>query len=326
VSEQRHVCEWCGETFTVTRRRGPAPRYCRPSHRQRAYEARKTSSVAEFDQPLVEAFDALDHALRSGGRLEAAARSVLLAAGRTPPPPRRAAAAASSSRRSSKPWKVLLHPVGTDPTVGELYTAHTTERAAATSQRRLSQEWTRYQAETERDRWRWSVFEDATGQLADVEPMDRDAALDAARRITTRQPHEGAAGVVYRCRPYEADDDGRPTAVTVQRHQGAKTTNLGAQRWSMDGVPLRRWGDSGYLLDTKPGVRATHPYIIDLLTDVAGWAEARRGPNPTRLYAAKDAVARELLPDNTDWELPASELLEWLEAHGIVRLVRQPSS
>lgn len=35
------MCEWCGETFTVPVRRGVPPRYCRASHRQRAYEARQ---------------------------------------------------------------------------------------------------------------------------------------------------------------------------------------------------------------------------------------------------------------------------------------------
>jgi len=40
-------CSWCGQSFDAEVRPGPSPRYCRPSHRQRAYEARqkaKTSS------------------------------------------------------------------------------------------------------------------------------------------------------------------------------------------------------------------------------------------------------------------------------------------
>lgn len=32
-------CTWCGEPFDVdTKRRGPVPKYCRPSHRQRMHE------------------------------------------------------------------------------------------------------------------------------------------------------------------------------------------------------------------------------------------------------------------------------------------------
>ncbi len=34
-------CEWCGEGFAVGRGPGRKPKYCRPSHRQRAYEARR---------------------------------------------------------------------------------------------------------------------------------------------------------------------------------------------------------------------------------------------------------------------------------------------
>jgi hypothetical protein len=35
------MCEWCGQLFTPAERRGPVPRYCRASHRQRAYEKRR---------------------------------------------------------------------------------------------------------------------------------------------------------------------------------------------------------------------------------------------------------------------------------------------
>lgn len=35
------TCRWCGEAFTSAHRPGPLPRYCRASHRQRAYEARR---------------------------------------------------------------------------------------------------------------------------------------------------------------------------------------------------------------------------------------------------------------------------------------------
>ncbi len=34
------TCAWCGGPFPLRSSKGPAPRYCRPSHRQRAHEAR----------------------------------------------------------------------------------------------------------------------------------------------------------------------------------------------------------------------------------------------------------------------------------------------
>ncbi len=34
-------CLWCKEGFVAPHHRGPAPEYCRPSHRQRAYEVRR---------------------------------------------------------------------------------------------------------------------------------------------------------------------------------------------------------------------------------------------------------------------------------------------
>lgn len=41
MGRQSRICEWCGLAFTPPTRRGPPPRYCRPSHRRRAYEARR---------------------------------------------------------------------------------------------------------------------------------------------------------------------------------------------------------------------------------------------------------------------------------------------
>ncbi len=37
-------CEWCGERFAVRSGPGRKPKYCRPSHRQRAYEARRLAN------------------------------------------------------------------------------------------------------------------------------------------------------------------------------------------------------------------------------------------------------------------------------------------
>lgn len=37
-------CDWCGEPFEHPYGPGPKPRFCRPAHRQRAYEAKKVAS------------------------------------------------------------------------------------------------------------------------------------------------------------------------------------------------------------------------------------------------------------------------------------------
>jgi len=53
------VCEWCGAPIVRTGARGPAPRYCKPAHRQAAHRARK---AAEQHRGLpAEAERALDH-------------------------------------------------------------------------------------------------------------------------------------------------------------------------------------------------------------------------------------------------------------------------
>lgn len=39
-------CEWCGEPFERPGDRGPVPRFCKRSHRQRAYESRRYGGPA----------------------------------------------------------------------------------------------------------------------------------------------------------------------------------------------------------------------------------------------------------------------------------------
>lgn len=38
-------CAWCGERFAISPGPGRRPRYCRRSHRQRAYEARRIADA-----------------------------------------------------------------------------------------------------------------------------------------------------------------------------------------------------------------------------------------------------------------------------------------
>lgn len=41
------ICDWCGEVFERPHQRGPTPRYCSASHRQRAYEQRRVERLVE---------------------------------------------------------------------------------------------------------------------------------------------------------------------------------------------------------------------------------------------------------------------------------------
>ncbi|MDQ1359426.1 MAG: TetR/AcrR family transcriptional regulator, repressor for neighboring sulfatase [Acidimicrobiaceae bacterium] len=102
------MCGWCGASFTAPNGRGPTPRYCRPSHRQRAFEARRggrgapaTSALHDHDGTLGAALDRLAVAAASPAEttgsdqrsaaagyreLHKAACAVLAASGRTAPP------------------------------------------------------------------------------------------------------------------------------------------------------------------------------------------------------------------------------------------------
>ncbi len=42
---ERRRCAWCGTSFELSGGPGRPPRFCRRSHRQRAYEARQTAAT-----------------------------------------------------------------------------------------------------------------------------------------------------------------------------------------------------------------------------------------------------------------------------------------
>jgi hypothetical protein len=73
------VCRWCGEDFLATPGPGRPKQYCRASHRQRAYEARRLGESRQLlpDEVIVSrrAWDALRDALY---RLESAAEDVAI--------------------------------------------------------------------------------------------------------------------------------------------------------------------------------------------------------------------------------------------------------
>lgn len=72
-------CRWCGGDFLRTPGAGRPKEYCRPSHRQRAYEARRLGESRKLapDEVIVSrrAWDALRDALY---RLESAAEDVAI--------------------------------------------------------------------------------------------------------------------------------------------------------------------------------------------------------------------------------------------------------
>lgn len=41
------VCHWCGAEFDRPHGRGPVPKFCRPSHRQRAFRSRRLDTDAD---------------------------------------------------------------------------------------------------------------------------------------------------------------------------------------------------------------------------------------------------------------------------------------
>lgn len=61
VENTERICEWCGESFEPKSRRGPRPRFCSASHRQRAYEARRGARAHETvsESPISAAFQQL---------------------------------------------------------------------------------------------------------------------------------------------------------------------------------------------------------------------------------------------------------------------------
>lgn len=71
MENPERTCEWCGETFEPKSRRGPRPRFCSASHRQRAYEARRGARAHETvrESPISAAFQ---HLVDSGELTEEA--------------------------------------------------------------------------------------------------------------------------------------------------------------------------------------------------------------------------------------------------------------
>ncbi len=41
------ICEWCGDEFERPKPHGPVPKFCKPSHRQRAFESRRIANAVD---------------------------------------------------------------------------------------------------------------------------------------------------------------------------------------------------------------------------------------------------------------------------------------
>lgn len=128
------TCAHCGARFTTSVRRGPAPTYCRPAHRQRAHEARRTAR----DRDELAALRAEVERLRV---VEPAATA------RAVEKPRR--------RTTRKPWQAVQdRPDGTDPRV---LSVHTTENAARRALRRERDNFAAANGFRALEAWAWRV-------------------------------------------------------------------------------------------------------------------------------------------------------------------------
>jgi hypothetical protein len=335
AGDRRATCAWCGAGFESARRRGPAPDYCRRSHRQRAYEARRIrpgganhdlrapagadletlgATLAETRQAVTASPASLRVVREAYQRLAAVVATTL---GALPAPgavePATVtditALAQRPRRQTPKPWKVTFHPSGADPAAGEVISAHTTEAAAQGAARRYLEAWALRQIRAERARWGYSVVADPVDGLEGG--FERTQAKARAARLVVRAQGD-ESHTVYRRHP----DPRRPGRIEVLRTDRILTETL-AVRWHAgpDAYTPLRFGD----------VDQAHPYVTDLLQDACGLAYLATADGPRQkgeLWDAVPAFLNEVLEGlGETYELTAAEILEWLEGRGVVALV-----
>lgn len=297
------TCEWCEQSFDTPVRRGRPPSYCRRSHRQRAYEARRNAATSDSPKPA--AVDALAAAVNAGdvAQLVDRAIEVVASTGETAPAwPHRTPLRGKSNRSTSrpKPWKVVLHRTGHDPETGELYTAHTTQRAAETSSRQLADIWHSHQFIVQADAWTWSVVDDQDDRL-DGPAMSREQARETVGRIVV-VPDQPMATVTYRRRvaPHRRD-----VAIVECVTAGGHTSSLAARM---------RKSANAYGVGTEAGtLLAEHPYAVDLLYDACNAGAGDLPPAAAkRLAEQAPDMATVILPDGPSWELDAAAIRRWL--------------
>ncbi len=311
------TCEWCEQSFDTPVRPGRPPSYCRRSHRQRAYEARRDAATSDSPKPA--AVDALAAAVAAGdiAQLVDKAIEVVASTGETAPAwPHRTPLRGKSTRSTSrpKPWKVILHRAGTDPETGRLYTAHTTRRAAETASRQLADIWHSHQFVVRADAWTWSVVDDQDDQdeRLDVPAMSRDDARETASRIVV-VPDQPMATVTYQrhVAPH------RPDMATVECvTAGGHTSSLAARM---------RKSANAYGVGTEAGTPlADHPYAVDLLYDACNAGPGDLPPAAAKRLAEQAGdLATVFLPDGPDWELDAAAVRAWLRDRGVIVTTEQ---
>ena len=295
--------------------RGPIPRYCGHSCRQRAYEQRRRTGAS---QHLITALR--ETSVRADAdddvywRLATATQAFLTAHAIvftpvTRPAPRRARPAAGPAPpdtrgRRAKPWLVLLHAGEPgDLAAAEVITAHTTERGADQARHRYEAVWRRRQSPRVCARWQWT-----TREVPGVDPVaagalsvDEALAVAACPIVPVAPPHDS---VVYRRSP----EPGFPVFIRLQRVKGQAEEPLAP---AYHRAHYRRTEDD------------EHPYAGDLLVDACDTSVDGSGKVPgLRDYGA--AFRSEMLdPLPESWELTAAAIREWLVGRGALRVVPQ---
>lgn len=316
------VCEWCGAAFEPAAR-GPVAKYCRGSHRQRAYEARRLAeqtavpAVVESAE-LSGALARLADAVGGAGSLDTAALNVLSAAGfevpaGSRPRVKKKPVGASSGRvRRVGPWKVLLD-TGAGP---QAWTSHRTESAAGRMSAELARSWARRQLPAVADRATWSVSHDPANEYGPGLGAER-ARLLAARVVI--DPN-AAEGVIYRYRS-EPIEWSKLRRHRVTRHSDGFSEDLGAR--------VGHWGGQVEVYETNPGSdvpAARHRYVHDLIADALGLFE-RRSQQPGRaalVEGASEFVVEVIEPLGVTWELSAEAVRDWVLAAGLADVVAEP--
>jgi len=134
ATRRERICVWCGQVFTPPGRRGPAARYCRPAHRQRALEERRLDA----------------------DRAELVALRGLVSGLTGMPAPARPGQSTGRMRAAPGPSRWLLVLTGPDGT-SQLLGRYASVATAGLALRRPRQTYRRVCGPCQADRLRWRV-------------------------------------------------------------------------------------------------------------------------------------------------------------------------
>lgn len=170
-SEAGGVCRWCGTPVARSGSRGPAPRYCSPAHRQRAYEARRPEQLANrLDQLSRRVEDELAALAERITRLETERANPVDTPGAHTDPEEPVAdtervtmTSKQPVRQRHKPYLVVQRRLGDhEPARGggadpRVLSAHTTENAAQRAMLRGRSRFIDKNGWTAAQRWTWGI-------------------------------------------------------------------------------------------------------------------------------------------------------------------------